>query len=47
MLLYVIKDFQITIEALEINVNNCKEVEKYFKKVLGHRPTEKFRKLIQ
>ena len=46
-LLYVIKDFQIAIEALELDANNYNAVKNYFKKVLGHGAAEKFRKLIQ
>ena len=47
ILMYIIEDFQIAIEALELDVNNYDAVKKYFKKVLGHGAVEKFRKLIQ
>ena len=47
LLLYVTEDFQIAVEAIEINVNNYNNIKKYFKKGLGHGPAEKFRKLIQ
>ena len=46
-LLYVIEDFQIAIEGLSIDVDNYTEMKKYFKRVLGHGPAEKLRKLIQ
>ena len=46
-LLYAIENFQIAIEALNLDVNNYEAVKKYFKKVLGHGAAEKFHKLIQ
>ena len=46
-LLYVIEDFQISFEALELDVNNYDTMKKFFKKVLGNGAAEKFRKLIQ
>ena len=47
LLLYTIKDFQIVIKALKINVNNYNNMKKYFEKVLGHGLAKKLRKLIQ
>ena len=46
-LLYVIEDFQIAFEALELDINNYETMKKFFKKVLGHGAAEKFRKLVQ
>ena len=43
----MIEDFQLAVEGLDIDVNNYTEMKKYFKRVLGHGPAEKFRKLIQ
>ena len=45
-LLYVIEDFQIAFEALELDINNYETMKKFFKKVLGHGAAEKFRKLV-
>ena len=44
--LYVITDFQSTMEALVINRTNFDVLKKYFKKILNHRPAEKFRKMV-
>ena len=46
-LLYVIEDFQISFEALELDINNYETMRKFSKKVLGHGAIEKFRKLVQ
>ena len=46
-LLYVIKDFQIAFEALELDINNYETMKKFFKKVLGHGAVEKFRQPVQ
>ena len=46
LLLYVFEDFDITMECLGIGRDNYDELKKYFKKVLGHGPAEKLRKLI-
>ena len=45
-LLYMIEDFQIAFEALELDINNYETVKKYFKKVLDHGAAERFRKLV-
>ena len=44
-LLYVFEDFNIAVESLEINKTNFNLWKKYFKKVLGHGPLEKWKKL--
>ena len=46
LLLYVFEDFDITMECLGIGRDNYNELKKYFKKVLGHGPAEKMRRLI-
>ena len=46
LLLYVFEGFDIAMEYLRIGRDNCDELKKYFKKVLGHGPAEKLRKLI-
>ena len=43
-LLYVVEDFVIVMEAL--GVTDYDETFKFFKKLLGHGPAEKFRKLL-
>ena len=45
-LLYVIKNFHIATEAVSIDRINYEALKRYFKKVLGHGPAEKLRKLI-
>ena len=43
-LLYVVEDFLIVMDALMVTDHD--ETIKYFKKLLGHGPAEKFRKLL-
>ena len=42
----MIEDFEIVAEAFSIDKDNFNELKKYFKKVLGHGPAEKVRKLM-
>ena len=41
-LLYVFEDFDITMESRGIDKDNYDQWKKYFKKVVGHRPLEKW-----
>ena len=45
LLLYVLEDFAIAMEALGINKTQFDDWKKYFRKVLGHGPLEKWKKL--
>ena len=43
ILLYVIEDFRLVMESLAIT--DTKEKDKFFKKILRHGPSEKWKKL--
>ena len=43
---YVIKDFQMTMDALVNNRTSFEALKRYFKKILGHGPAEKFKKMV-
>ena len=43
ILLYVIEDFQLVMESLNVTSND--NLDKFFKKILGHGPSEKWKRL--
>ena len=41
-MLYVTKDFHIAMDAMAVNKTDFEALKRYFKKILGHGPAEKF-----
>ena len=45
LLLYVVEDFKLTIEALKLT--SLQDLAEFWKKVLGHGPLEKWKKMLR